>query len=136
MNSDAIIAIKSNDGDVNVHCTFDRFVNINDVMPYPRNANRHSDDQINLLARLICGDGEKKGCGWRVPITVSNQSGFVVRGHGRLIVAKKLGMEQVPVDYQDYESPFWRGNRSRILRCHTPPMGGFHKTRSYQRSGR
>ena len=35
---------------------------------------------------------------------VSNRSGFVVKGHGRLLVAKELGAKQVPVDYQDYES--------------------------------
>jgi len=35
---------------------------------------------------------------------VSNRSGFVVRGHGRLMAAKHLGLKQVPVDYQDYEN--------------------------------
>lgn len=35
---------------------------------------------------------------------VSNRSGFVTVGHGRLLAAKYLEMETVPVDYQDYES--------------------------------
>src|SRR5437667_9147003 len=39
--------------------------------------------------------------GWRAPITVSNRSGFITRGHGRLEAATLLGCEQVPVDFQD-----------------------------------
>jgi ParB-like chromosome segregation protein Spo0J len=35
---------------------------------------------------------------------VSNRSGFIVRGHGRLQAAKLLGCEVVPVDRQDYEN--------------------------------
>lgn len=42
--------------------------------------------------------------GWRAPITVSNRSGLIVRGHGRLEAALLLGCETVPVDYQDYAS--------------------------------
>src|SRR5213593_2119790 len=42
--------------------------------------------------------------GWRAPITVSNRSGFITRGHGRLEAATLLGCEQVPVDFQDYAS--------------------------------
>src|SRR5690606_2134297 len=64
--------------------------------PNPRNPNQHSDKQIDLLAKII------KHQGWRVPITVSKRSGFVVRGHGRLLAAQKLGIEKVPVDFQDY----------------------------------
>lgn len=33
---------------------------------------------------------------------MSNRSGFVVRGHGRLLAAQILGVTQVPVDRQDY----------------------------------
>jgi hypothetical protein len=40
--------------------------------------------------------------GWRAPITISNRSGFVVRGHGRLLAALKLGLKEVPIDKQDY----------------------------------
>ncbi len=38
------------------------------------------------------------------PITVSNRSGFIVRGHGRLAAALALGVDLVPVDRQDYAS--------------------------------
>lgn len=79
-----------------VHCAFDELVDPVSLIPNPRNPNRHPDYQIELLARVI------KAQGWRAPITVSNRSGFVVRGHGRLQAALRLGVGQVPVDRQDY----------------------------------
>ena len=105
--SDSAVILKAKGGDVEVHCAFDKLVKVGDLVPYPKNANQHSDHQIDILALLIGGNREKKtkGNGWRVPITVSNQSGFIVRGHGRLEAAKKLKLKQVPVDYQDYETP-------------------------------
>lgn len=42
--------------------------------------------------------------GWRHPIIVSNQSGLIVAGHGRLEAAKKLGREKVPVHFQEFQS--------------------------------
>lgn len=79
-----------------VYCAYDQEVEIERVIPNPRNPNTHNEKQIELLAKII------KAQGWRVPITVSNRSGFIVRGHGRLMAARKLGLAQVPVDYQDY----------------------------------
>jgi len=79
-----------------VHCAYDEIVDIDALVPNPRNPNRHSDEQIRLLAKII------KHQGWRAPITVSNRSGFIVRGHGRLTAAKLLGVDLVPVDRQDY----------------------------------
>lgn len=81
-----------------VMCAYDKLVDIVKVIPNPRNPNQHSDKQIEMLARIINSQG------WRAPITVSNRSGFVVRGHGRLLAALKLGAVYVPVDYQDYEN--------------------------------
>lgn len=83
---------------VKVHCAYDEMVDIAKVVPNPRNPNTHSDKQIELLAKIIDYQG------WRAPITVSKRSGFVVRGHGRLLAAEALGLEKVPVDYQDYEN--------------------------------
>lgn len=81
-----------------VMCAYDKLVDIVDVIPNPRNPNKHNDKQIEVLARVI------KSQGWRAPITVSKRSGFVVRGHGRLMAAQRLGALYVPVDYQDYEN--------------------------------
>jgi hypothetical protein len=43
--------------------------------------------------------------GWRKPVVVSRQSGFIVTGHGKTEAALKKGQTQVPVEYQDFESP-------------------------------
>lgn len=73
-------------------------VKCSELKPNPKNRNIHSKDQIDRLAEII------KYQGFRNPITVSNQSGFIVAGHGRLEAAKQLGIEAVPVIYQDFES--------------------------------
>jgi hypothetical protein len=79
-----------------VHCAHDEIVDVDALVPNPRNPNRHSDEQIRLLSKII------RHQGWRAPITISNRSGFIVRGHGRLAAAKLLGVDLVPVDRQDY----------------------------------
>jgi len=81
-----------------IHCAYTDLVDIASVVPNPRNPNHHSDKQVELLAKVI------KAQGWRAPITVSNRSGFIVRGHGRLMAAQLLGLDTVPIDRQDYES--------------------------------
>lgn len=81
-----------------VYCAHTEIVPIEKCVPNPRNPNQHPPKQIKLLAQII------KGQGWRAPITVSTRSGFVVRGHGRLMAAQELGVCEVPVDYQDYAS--------------------------------
>lgn len=83
-------------GDIPVYCSHDALVDVVKIVGNPRNPNMHDDNQIELLARII------KEQGWRKPITVSNRSGFVVSGHGRLSAAIKLNATVVPVDYQDY----------------------------------
>ncbi|WP_371374423.1 site-specific DNA-methyltransferase [Sporomusa aerivorans] len=79
-----------------VYCAFDELVDIIVPVPNPRNPSQHPQRQIELLAKII------KNQGWRAPITVSTRSGFIVRGHGRLLAAQFLGVGQVPVDRQDY----------------------------------
>lgn len=79
-----------------IHCAYDELVDIITLVPNPRNPNQHSEKQIELLAKII------KHQGWRAPITVSNRSGFIVRGHGRLLAAQFGGLSQVPIDRQDY----------------------------------
>jgi len=81
---------------VQVFCAFTDLVEIAALVPNPRNPNKHPEKQIAMLAKII------KAQGWRAPVTVSNRSGFVVRGHGRLLAALKLGLSKVPVDRQDY----------------------------------
>jgi hypothetical protein len=82
--------------DVPVHCSHTAVVPVKKLRPHPRNPNRHPRQQIELLAKIIQGNG------WRLPITVSNRSGYIVRGHARLEAARLAGLSHVPVDRQDY----------------------------------
>ena len=71
---------------------------IKDLRRHPKNAKKHPKSQIKKLAEYI------KKTGWRVPIIVSKRSGFIVSGHGKLEAAKELGMEEVPVVFQEFSS--------------------------------
>jgi hypothetical protein len=73
-------------------------VDIHKLQPNPKNANKHPQLQIDRLAKIIDYQG------MRSPIVVSNRSGFITKGHGRLEALQKLGWTKVPVDYQDYEN--------------------------------
>lgn len=84
--------------EVAVHCACDCMLPIDQLKENPRNPNTHPDSQIELLAKIILETG------WRAPITVSRRSGYIVRGHGRLMAARMAGLEECPVDFQDYES--------------------------------
>ena len=93
------IEIKLNGGGTTpVHCSCDKLVSLEKICPNPQNPNKHSEQQIELLAKII------KEQGWRQPVKVSNRSGYIVSGHGRYLAAELMGAERVPVDYQDYES--------------------------------
>ena len=83
---------------IKVHCSHTELVDVVKLVEHPNNPNQHDDRQINLLARII------KAQGWRNPITVSNRSGYIVSGHGRLAAAKVLNESKVPVDYQDFDN--------------------------------
>lgn len=82
--------------DVKIMCTYTRMAPVYELVEHPKNPNKHPDRQIELLGKIILAQG------FRRPIVVSNRSGYVIVGHGRLAAAKYIGMEQVPVDYQDY----------------------------------
>lgn len=85
-------------GGVPVFCAHDAIEPIEKLIPNPRNPNTHPDDQIKALAKII------KGTGWRGAITVSKRSGFIVKGHGRLMAAQLADLTEAPVDYQNYAS--------------------------------
>lgn len=73
-------------------------VDINNLVPNPDNPNEHPEKQIIRLMKLI------EYQGFRNPCIVSNQTGFLVVGHGRLMAAIELGMEKIPVIYQEFEN--------------------------------
>ncbi|MBR6343949.1 MAG: site-specific DNA-methyltransferase, partial [Selenomonadaceae bacterium] len=82
---------------IKIHCQYTELCDAASLVPNPRNPNRHPKRQIELLAKII------ETQGWRQPVTVSNRSGFIVRGHGRLEAAMLIGCK-VPVERQDYAS--------------------------------
>lgn len=90
-------SIRKIDG-IPVYCSHDAVVKITDLRPNPDNPNRHPDEQIQLLSRMIRENG------WRDRITVSNLSGMIVKGHGRYLAAIRAGLSMAPVDYQDYKT--------------------------------
>ena len=98
MENDKNVKAKALANEIEVWCSFDELVSVDSLNPNPKNPNKHPDSQIELLSKNI------KYLGWRHPITVSKRSGFIVAGHGRLMAAKKLGVQIVPVDYQDFNS--------------------------------
>ena len=77
-------------GGVAVYCAHDKITDTDSLIGNPRNPNKHPKDQITALAKII------KRQGWRHPIVVSNRSGFVVKGHGRLLATKEIGVLEVP----------------------------------------
>lgn len=81
---------------VKVYCQHSKVVDVESLTPNPKNPNTHPKRQIELLAKII------KNQGWRSPIVVSNRSGFIVKGHGRLEAAKLAGLQEVPIDVQNY----------------------------------
>ena len=62
---------------------------VDDLIPYVNNARTHSEEQVSQIASSI------KEFGFNNPILLDGDNG-VVAGHGRLLAAKKLGMEEVP----------------------------------------
>jgi hypothetical protein len=63
---------------------------ISGLIPYARNSRTHSEDQITKIAASI------KEFGFLNPVIVDGENG-IVAGHGRVLAAKKLGMDEVPV---------------------------------------
>lgn len=83
-----------------IKCSYSNLVDIDKLMllQNPKNNNKHSSEQIERLAKIIDFAGQ------RSPIVVSNRSGFIIKGHGRLLAIHKLGWSQAAVDYQDYQT--------------------------------
>src|SRR6202047_2506313 len=60
------------------------------LVPNARNARIHSDEQIAQLAASI------EEWGWTIPVLV-DEAGGIIAGHGRVMAAHRLGLEDVPV---------------------------------------
>ena len=60
-----------------------------DLIPYVNNSRTHSDEQVTQIASSI------KEFGFTNPILTDGEGG-IIAGHGRLMAAKKLGLDEVP----------------------------------------
>ena len=65
-----------------------------DLIPYENNTKIHPPEQVDHIANSI------KRFGWQQPIVV-DRNNVVIIGHGRLLAAKQMGLQEVPVVYAD-----------------------------------
>jgi ParB-like chromosome segregation protein Spo0J len=63
---------------------------LGELIPYVRNPRTHSDAQVAQIA------GSIREFGWTNPVLVDGANG-IIAGHGRVLAARKLGLERVPV---------------------------------------
>ena len=66
------------------------------IKPYEKNARKHAETDLNAIKASITETG------FNDPIGVWGSDNIIVEGHGRLMAAKELGMETVPVIHLDH----------------------------------
>ena len=62
---------------------------LDSLVPYARNARTHSEAQVAEIA------GSIREFGFTNPVLIA-EDGTLIAGHGRVLAARKLGMETVP----------------------------------------
>lgn len=65
-------------------------ISIDLIKPYPKNAKKHSEEQVKLISKSI------KRFGFNQPIVIDKDN-IIIIGHGRYGAAKLIGLEEVPV---------------------------------------
>ena len=66
-----------------------KYISVADLIPYAANSRTHSDAQVAQIAASI------REFGFTNPILVNGEN-TIIAGHGRLMAARKLGLEEVP----------------------------------------
>lgn len=64
-------------------------VSVETLIPYARNSRTHSDSQVAQIAASI------KEFGFTNPVLI-DEDGGIIAGHGRVMAARKLGLDSVP----------------------------------------
>lgn len=64
-------------------------IDIENLIPYARNSRTHSDAQVAQIAASI------KEFGFTNPVLI-DEDGGIIAGHGRVMAARKLGLDSVP----------------------------------------
>ena len=75
-----------------------KVVNVADLIPYATNANTHTDEQVAAIAASI------KAFGFVAPVITDGSNG-IIAGHGRVLAARKLGIESVRVIEASWLTP-------------------------------
>ena len=70
-----------------------------ELIPYVGNARKHDKDNVAEIASSI------SEYGFNDPIAINEKDNIIIEGHGRLLAAKQLGMETVPVIKLGHMSP-------------------------------
>lgn len=81
-----------------IKCAHTKVVELDTLVPNPKNPNKHPKEQITLLAKIIKHQGQ------RAPIVVSKRSGFVTKGHARMMAIKQIGWDKAAIDEQEYKN--------------------------------
>lgn len=66
-----------------------KVADVADLIPYALNSRGHSDEQVAQIAASI------RSFGFTNPVLI-DESNNLIAGHGRLLAARKLGLEKVP----------------------------------------
>lgn len=72
------------------------YLGVDELTPYERNARKHESKDVDSIVASI------REFGFDDPIGIWGDRNVIVEGHGRLIAAKKIGMEKVPVIRLDH----------------------------------
>jgi site-specific DNA-methyltransferase (adenine-specific) len=72
-----------------------QYTKVSDIIPYAANSRTHSDAQVAQIAASI------KEFGFTNPILIDGEK-TIIAGHGRLMAARKLGMDEVPAIILDH----------------------------------
>lgn len=64
-------------------------ISVDDLIPYANNSRTHDDAQVAQIATSI------REFGFTNPILIDGEGG-IIAGHGRLMAARKLGLDTVP----------------------------------------
>lgn len=71
---------------------------VEDLQPYEHNARKHDTEDVEAIKKSI------EQFGFNDPIGIWSDENLIVEGHGRLLAAKELGMEEVPCIRLDHLS--------------------------------
>ena len=72
------------------------YLPVGELTPYENNTRRHAPDDIEQIKASIEANG------FLDPVGIWGEKNIIVEGHGRLIAAKEMGLEKVPVIRLDH----------------------------------